>query len=92
VDARDAEFGYIGHDEMEGAASRGMTPLQLTRVAINDNTVLPPYIDKSSVGIHVAHSGILDWTILDPVQRSINEWIQRKDAAAENSPNLIDPD
>ncbi|GGM64601.1 hypothetical protein GCM10011608_57490 [Micromonospora sonchi] len=80
VDARNAFFALGRTTDANDMPAIGMTPSQLERVAINASTVLPYYLDPSSVGILVEEEGPLDWELLDPFLRQVRDW---EAAAAE---------
>jgi hypothetical protein len=73
VDARNAFFALGRTADANHMPAMGMTSSQLERVAINASTVLPYYLDPSSVGILVEEEGPLNWNLLDPVFRQLDD-------------------
>ncbi|MCG5440714.1 pentapeptide repeat-containing protein [Micromonospora foliorum] len=73
TDARNTLFALGRTADPNDIPARGMTAAQLERVAINSSTVLPYYLDPSSVGILVEEEGPLDWGSLDPIFNRIDD-------------------
>jgi Pentapeptide repeats (8 copies) len=74
VDARNTFFALGRTSDENDIPAQGMTASQLRRVAVNTATILPYYLDPSSVGIPVEGDGPLNWDVLDPIRhRPVSE-------------------